>query len=461
MLDHVKHFVRHCPVCQKLSMRNLLIKAQPFTLASYQPMECIAIDTMGPLKETQGYSHILVVIDCFTRFVELFPLKTLEAEEAAKYINQHCGRYGTPDLVVTDMGTQFANETVDTLLKLLQTKGIKSTPYSKQENGLVERANKEVLRHLRALVFTSRVQEDWLDSLPIVQRIMNATPHSSIGVSPAELLFGNAIKLEQDMYKLSDIHMSATGSPTNNNDNDHNNIAIIRNLNTRQWVDKMLSLQASLIDAAQKLQKQKDDMHMQSKQSDEYTEYPINSYVLVKYPTTAMGNQPPSKLLAPWRGPLRVINSVGSKYSVQDLVTSKIEDVHVSLMKPFVYEEAYTDPATVALADKGMFWVEKILRHRGNPKGPKGQLAFEVKWIGHPEPTWEPWKNLIHNVKLHEYLAANNMHALIPQQHRQPHLQQTESYSSSTASAGTQLTRRDAEESTTKRRKTVTFADNV
>jgi hypothetical protein len=437
-------------------MRNLIIKAKPFTLASYQPMECIAIDTMGPLTETQGYTHILVVIDCFTRFIELFPLKTLEAQEASKCINQHCGRYGTPDLVISDMGSQFANQTVDTLLTLLQAKGIKSTPYSKQENGLVERANKEVLRHLRALVFTSRVEADWLDCLPLVQRIINTTPHSSIGVSPAELLFGNAVKLEQNMYKLSDENSEESAAANNN---------ITNNLNTREWVDKMLSKQAMLIATAQDLQKQKDDMHMQSKVADEYTEYPMNSYVLVKYPPSAMRNKAPSKLLTPWRGPLRVINSIGSKYTLQDLVTGKTEDVHVSLLKPFIYEEAHTDPATVALADKGMFWVERILRHRGNPRGPKGQLSFEVKWIGHPNPTWEPWKNVIHNIKLHEYLSQNNLQMLIPLQHRQQQTNnEASSYSSTSANATSNTTNNQEnndKEQSKKLKKTVTYADDV
>jgi len=56
-----------------------------------------------------------------------------------------------------------------------------------------------VLRHLRAFLQEQKVLENWVDNLPLVQRIINATPHASIGVSPAQLLFGNAVHLDKPL----------------------------------------------------------------------------------------------------------------------------------------------------------------------------------------------------------------------------------------------------------------------
>ena len=39
---------------------------------------------------------------------------------------------------------------------------IETIPYSKEENGIVERANKEVNRHLRNVIFDTRVIENWI-----------------------------------------------------------------------------------------------------------------------------------------------------------------------------------------------------------------------------------------------------------------------------------------------------------
>jgi hypothetical protein len=66
-----------------------------------------------------------------------------------------------------------------------------SLAYPKQQNAIVERANKEVMIHLTAIIFDRRISEVWYSEyLPLVQRIMNAKVHDTIGVSPAELVFG-------------------------------------------------------------------------------------------------------------------------------------------------------------------------------------------------------------------------------------------------------------------------------
>jgi hypothetical protein len=96
----------------------------------------------------------------------------------------------------SDRGTQFVNAIISQLLSLLQIEHELSLAYSKEHNAIVERANKEVMRHLTAIIFDKRVNAAWSsDYLPLVQRIMNAKVHDTIGVSPAELLFGKVINL--------------------------------------------------------------------------------------------------------------------------------------------------------------------------------------------------------------------------------------------------------------------------
>ena len=71
-----------------------------------------------------------------------------------------------------------------------------ATAYSSEENGIVERANQEVLRHLRALLFDSRVHDKLsFKQLPLVQRIMNTVEKTSTGVTPADLILSHAIRL--------------------------------------------------------------------------------------------------------------------------------------------------------------------------------------------------------------------------------------------------------------------------
>jgi hypothetical protein len=52
-----------------------------------------------------------------------------------------------------DNGPEMVNNLVTEVLQLLGTTGATILAYSKEENAIVERANKEVMRHLRALIF--------------------------------------------------------------------------------------------------------------------------------------------------------------------------------------------------------------------------------------------------------------------------------------------------------------------
>jgi len=69
-----------------------------------------------------------------------------------------------------------------------------------------------VLRHLRALLFDSRVHDKWsFEQLPLVQRIMNTVEKTSTAVTPAELILSHSIRLSshvQSNVDSSDISLS-------------------------------------------------------------------------------------------------------------------------------------------------------------------------------------------------------------------------------------------------------------
>jgi transposase InsO family protein len=110
------------------------------------------------------------MIDAFSRWVKLFPSKTSGTSEAAGSIFQHFGRFGTPDVIHTDQGPAFRKELFSELSRLSQVKHSFATAYSKEENGLVERANQEVM------LFDARMHDKWsYEQLPMVQRIMNTS----------------------------------------------------------------------------------------------------------------------------------------------------------------------------------------------------------------------------------------------------------------------------------------------
>ena len=67
-----------------------------------------------------------------------------EWSEAARALYQHMGRYGTCAQLITDNGSQYTNELMNELIRLGGMQVHRITPYSHEENAIVERANKEV-----------------------------------------------------------------------------------------------------------------------------------------------------------------------------------------------------------------------------------------------------------------------------------------------------------------------------
>ena len=394
MRKHVRQFVQQCPVCQKLKEHHTEIKTHPFTTASYMPMDVLNIDTIGPVaKDAQGNEYIIVVIDCFTRWVELYGVPDTSALSAARALLQHVGRFGAPGVLRSDRGSQYVNNIIGEFTTLVVTTPEHTLAYSKEENAIVERCNKEVMRHLRAIILEARVQENWsCDQLPLVQRILNCEVKTNTGVSPAELLFGNAIDLGRRVLS-EPVHMSE--KPIS------------------EYMDNLLKRQTLLIEVAQETQRKHDTHHLSGFDPD-FTEYPINSYVLLIPPE---GNRP--KLSPRKKGPYRVVNFVGSKYTLQDLLTSKNFDVHISKLSPFNYDVTRTDPKTIAMDDAQEFLIESVLSHRGD-RNRRTTMEFLVKWQGYSDDanSWEPYSQLRDTDQLLAYLRANRLKSLIPIKHR-------------------------------------------
>lgn len=175
------------------------------------------------------------------------------------------------------------------------------------------------------------------------------------------------------------------------------------------YMTRMLAQQASLIEVAQETQLKHDTHHLSSYDPD-FTEYPINSYVLFNSPA---GDRP--KLQTRKKGPFQVVNVNGSVYALQDLLTGKNFDTHISNLSPFNFDATRTDPTTVAQHDEQEFLIEDILDHRGD-RTRRSTMEFLVRWEGFAASydSWEPYANLRDTAKLSEYLANNRLRSLIP-----------------------------------------------
>ncbi len=87
--------------------------------------------------------------------------------------------------------------------------------------------------------------------------------------------------------------------------------------------------------------------------------FPVNSYVLYKPPDGSR-----TKMQRPRSGPFIVVGAVGDKYSIQDLLTHKVIDTHVSNLIEFRYDSSEAlRTLKVAARNAEEFFVERISNH--------------------------------------------------------------------------------------------------
>lgn len=391
--EHIRHFISLCPCCQKMNQLKHPIHAHPFTTSTYKVMERITMDVIESLQpDEEGNTCIHVIIDSFSRFIELIPSKDNTAKAAARALLSHIGRYGAPHQIGSDNGRNYVSDMIKELVIFIGSEQLFTMEYSKEESAIVERSNKEVLRHLRNIIFDKNVIESHSTYLPLVQRIMNSSIHESLGVSPAQILFGNSINLDRGIFL------------------DH--VEGIPEERLSIWMAKMLKAQATIMEVARRNLQAKDNVHMLTYPTARDV-YEINSYVLVEYRNSTLRRGPRSKLLPFLKGPLRVTGSTGSKYLLQDLVTMRISPYHVSKIRQFRFDPTTQDPLLYALKDDGhVYAIDKISAMKGNPRASKKQLTFQVHWKGYEQATWEPWEHLRRSKALHEYLKQHKTKAV-------------------------------------------------
>ncbi|ROT77725.1 hypothetical protein C7M84_003587 [Penaeus vannamei] len=164
------------------------------------PFEKVSCDTLSGFVTTRsGNKHILVFVDNFTRYCELVPVPNKSAKVVAKAFHDFIQRYTTPTYFSCDNGTEFQNEVMDNLCKIMNVTRVNILPYRPQSNGITERLNGSILTFMRSLVDTT--SDNWDDLLLTIQSAINSTFHSSLGDTPHFLLYGSDKRLPYDLFQ--------------------------------------------------------------------------------------------------------------------------------------------------------------------------------------------------------------------------------------------------------------------
>ena len=190
MRRDISDWCKACPECQqsKISRHNRLLPTS-FSAPDGR-FRHVHMDIIGPLPISNGFRYCLTIIDRFSRWPEAIPIRDIEASTICRAFFDHwVSRYGSPETLTTDQGSQFESQLFSALLQLIGCNRIRTTAYHPASNGMIERWH----RSLKVAIMCHSDRE-WSRSLSSVL-IGLRTNVLDIGASPAEFVFGTTLRI--------------------------------------------------------------------------------------------------------------------------------------------------------------------------------------------------------------------------------------------------------------------------
>ena len=195
MRRDISNWCKTCLTCQS-SKVTLHTKAPILQFHATTPFTILHIDLVGPLPPSNGHQYLLTMIDRHTKWFEVLPLRNITTKVVIDaLLSQWISRYGVPQELVTDRGTQFMSHDFNAFLKRMGITHRPTTAYHPQCNGLVERFHRVLKQSLRC-----HNDSSWFTDLPIILLSLRNAYSRTTGTSPAKLVFRTPLRLPGEIF---------------------------------------------------------------------------------------------------------------------------------------------------------------------------------------------------------------------------------------------------------------------
>ncbi|CAG2208281.1 unnamed protein product [Mytilus edulis] len=201
-------------VLSKYKIRKWLQRQEPYSLQrplkrSFKRNRVIVIgiddqwdiDLMDMSKFSKfnsGFNFILVVIDIFSKYVWLRPLKNKKGESVANALKHVLSEGRSPNRIRTDKGQEFRSRLVESLLKQRTIQHLFAQNTEIKAN-YVERVIKTIKSKIMRFI-TSKQSYDYVDNLQNFANSYNKTFHRTIGMAPDKVTISKETNLWWKMY---------------------------------------------------------------------------------------------------------------------------------------------------------------------------------------------------------------------------------------------------------------------
>ena len=193
MMETVRSVCKECLICgSNKRSHERKVDLQPFVMGQLSPRNAVAMD-VGTLPWSEdGYRYFLVIVDLFTRFVELVPLRDQRAETISEaFLGDWVYRHGLPKILVTDQAHNMDGSVMTQLCEQMGIDKRRSSPYHPEGDGLAERCIQSAKQLLRCMLAEKQMKKtDWPKVMKEASFALNCMQNSSTRLSPHEIMYG-------------------------------------------------------------------------------------------------------------------------------------------------------------------------------------------------------------------------------------------------------------------------------
>lgn len=165
------------------------------------PFAVWGLDMVGPFRPSScKKTHLLVMVDKFTKWIEVEPVSKCDAATAVKFLKKVIFRFGFPHSIITDNGSNLSEGEMVAYCEKNHIRIDVASVAHPQSNGQAERANQELLRGVKPrLQDLGKTPGCWVDQLPSVLWSIRTTPNRSTGFTPFFMVYGAEAVLPSDI----------------------------------------------------------------------------------------------------------------------------------------------------------------------------------------------------------------------------------------------------------------------
>lgn len=188
--ENLNKYVSNCVFCNR--HRPLVRVAPIIPILSDFPWQLVQMDCIDLRNYTEfneGYGWIVNILDSYSKFMFPVAVKNKTAENIKGALKLQIDREGSPRIIQTDNGKEFANSLFISYLNELNIDFKRGRPRHPQNQGQVERANQTLVRKIAKFLSDKPVKR-WIDILPDIVAKYNKTWNRAINKTPMEAFRG-------------------------------------------------------------------------------------------------------------------------------------------------------------------------------------------------------------------------------------------------------------------------------